>query len=278
MATLSTSTELKIDSTIMQRIPVLKGQSNYSIWKTQVQSALQAYSVFEFVDGTLLYTAMVGATDQQKWKMLDRQVLGFIAGTISNSLTTHVNYDWADQVACPSVSKALWEKLKSLFGTIGLAGQFNLFHKALRTRIHPRSANEDISNVMQLFEQMTQAGLNLPESFHAMIILTLLPDDFFTLSSTITQTVEEVNFTVDTITSRVLRELDLRSLCKPLSARISNVEFDEPSASANRTNVIRRGPSNNNQWRNQNNSYQRSPEQQQSNSANQSSGNQYQKK
>ena len=229
MATLPTSTELKIDSIIMQRIPVLKGQSNYSIWKTWVQSALQAYSVFEFVDGTLLYTAMVGATNQRKWKMLDRQVLGFIAGTISDSLTTHVNYDWADQVACPSVSKALWEKLKSLFGTTGLAGQFNLFHKALHTRIHPRSTNEDISTVVQLFEQMTQAGLNLPESFHAMIILTLLPDDFFTLSSTITQTVEEVNFTVDTITSRVLRELDLRSSRKPLSARISNVEFDEPS-------------------------------------------------
>ena len=71
MATLPTSTELKIDSTIMQRIPVLKGQSNYSIWKTQVQSALQAHSVFEFIDRTLLYTAMVGTTDQQKWKMLD---------------------------------------------------------------------------------------------------------------------------------------------------------------------------------------------------------------
>ena len=71
MATLPISTELKIDSTIMQRIPVLKGQSNYSIWKTWVQSALQAYSVFEFINGTLLYTAMVGATNQQKWKMLD---------------------------------------------------------------------------------------------------------------------------------------------------------------------------------------------------------------
>ena len=125
---------------------------------------------------------------------------------------------------------------------------------------------------------MTQAGLNLPESFCAMIILTLLPDNFFTLSSTITHTVKEVNFTVDTITSRVLCELDLWSSHKPLSACIFNVEFDEPSASANRTNIIHCGPPNNNQWRNQNNSYQRSPERQQSNSANQSSGNQYQKK
>ena len=71
MATLPTSTKLKIDSTIMQCIPVLKEQTNYSIWKTYVQSVLQAYSVFEFVDDSLLYSAMTNAADQWKWKMLD---------------------------------------------------------------------------------------------------------------------------------------------------------------------------------------------------------------
>ena len=71
-----------------------------------------------------------------------------------------------------------------------------------------------------------------------MIILALLLDDFFTLSSTITKTVEEINFTVDTITSHVLREIDLRSSCKPLSSQIANVEFEEPTASTNRINVI----------------------------------------
>ena len=199
---------------------------------------LQAYLVFEFVDGSLLYTAITSTANQQKWKMLDHQVLGFIASTISNSLTTHVNYDWEDQATCPSMSKALWEKLKSLFGTTGLAGQFNLFHKALHIQIHPHSANKDINNIVQLFEQMTQAGLNLPQSFRAMIILTLLPNNFFTLSSTITQTVEETNFRVDTITSHVLHKIDLHSLHKPLSFQTANVEFKEPIASVNRTNVI----------------------------------------
>ena len=278
MATLPTSTELKINSTIMQCIPVLKGQSNYSIWKTYVQSVLQAYSVFEFVDDSLLYSAMTNAADQWKWKMLDWWVLGFIAGIISDSLTTHVNYDWEKQATCPSVSKALWEKLKSLFGTIRLARQFNLFHKALHTWIHLCSTNKDISTVVQLFEQMTQAGLHLPQLFRVMIILTLLLDNFFTLSSTITQIVEETNFTVDTITSHVLCKIDLHSSHKPLSSQIANVEFEEPSASANRTNVIWHGPPTNNQWRNQNNSHQRPLEQQNSNSAHQSSGNSYQKK
>ena len=221
---------------------------------------------------------MTGIADQQKWKMLDHHVLGFITGTISNSLTTHVNYDWEDQTTCPSVSKPLWEKLKSLFRTTGLAGQFNLFHKALYTQIHPQSTNEDIGSVVQLFEQMTQAGLNLPQSFRAIIILILLPDDFFTLSSTIQVIVEETNLTVDIITSHVLCKINLCSSCKPFSSQITNVEFEEPIASANRTNVIQCGPPTNNQWRNQNNSHQRPSEQQNYNSAHQSSGNSYQKK
>ena len=111
-----------------------------------------------------------------------------------------------------------------------------------------------------------------------MIILTLLLDDFFTLSSTITQTVEETNFTVDTITSHVLCEINLCSSHKPLSSQIANVKFKEPTASVNRTNVIWCDPSTNNQWRNQNNSHQRPLEQQNYNSAHQSSGNSYQKK
>ena len=221
---------------------------------------------------------MTSVADQQKWKMLDHHILGFIAGAISDSLTTNVNYDWKNQATYPFVSKALWEKLQSLFGTTRLARQFNLFYKALCTWIYPHSTNEDISTIVQLFKQMTQAGLNLLQSFRAMIILTLLPNDFFILSSTITQTVEETNFTIDTITSWVLHEINLHSLCKPLSSWITNFEFEEPSASVNRTNFIQCSPPTNNQWRNQNNSHQRLSEQQNFNSAHQSSGNSYQKK
>ena len=71
MATFPTSTKLKINSTIMQHIPVLKEQSNFSIWKTCVQSMLQAYLVFEFIDSSLLYSAITGTVNQQKWKILD---------------------------------------------------------------------------------------------------------------------------------------------------------------------------------------------------------------
>ena len=63
---LPTSTELKIDSTIMSCIPKLVGQSNYSIWNTRVHFVLQAYSMFEFVNGTLTHNGLQDTADWNK--------------------------------------------------------------------------------------------------------------------------------------------------------------------------------------------------------------------
>ena len=95
-----------------------------------------------------------------------------MAGTVNDSLTSHVNFDWADQQNYPFVVKAFWEKLLALFGKARVQGQFFLFHKITRTHIHPHQATEDIFSIIQLFNQLTQSGLNLSNSFHAMLILT----------------------------------------------------------------------------------------------------------
>ena len=117
---LPTSTKLKIDSTTMSCIPELVGQSNYSIWNIQVHSVLQAYSMFECVDKTLTHNGLQDAADCTKWKMLDCCLLGLMAGIVNKSLTSHVDFDWADQQNFPSVTKAFWEKLQSLFGKAGI--------------------------------------------------------------------------------------------------------------------------------------------------------------
>ena len=250
---LPTSTELKIDSTTMSCIPELVGQSNYPIWSTRVHSVLQAYSVFEFIDGTLTHNSLQDAADRNKWKMLDHRVLGLMAGTVNDSLTSHVDFNWADQQNYPSVAKAFWKKLLALFGKAGVQGQFFLFHKITRTCIHPRQATEDISSIIQLFDQLTQSGLNLSNPFHSMLILTQLPDDLFGLASTIIQTLKDSDFNTDNVTKAILADLNLRATRRPLASRISEVSGG-PSSSANQMNVIRRGPPNQNQWRNQNNS------------------------
>jgi len=57
--------------------------------------------MWEFVDGTLTYTAQADGADRLKWKLLDKQVLGLMASTINDSLLMQVNYEWADLVVCP---------------------------------------------------------------------------------------------------------------------------------------------------------------------------------
>ena len=234
---LPTSIKLKINSTTMSCIPELVGQSNYLIWSTRVQSVLQAYSMFELVDGTLTHNGLQDIADQNKWKMLDCHMLGIMAGTVNDSLTSHVDFNWADQQNFPSVVKAFWEKLQSLFGKARVQEQFFLFHKITQTCIHPRQATEDISSIIQLFNQLTQSGLNLPNSFCAMLILTQLPDDLFSLASTIMQTLKDGDFNTDNVTKAILADLNLHATHRPLAFQILEVS-GEPSSSANRTNVI----------------------------------------
>ena len=85
--------------------------------------------MFKFVNRTLTHNGLQDAADCNKWKMLDCCILGLMAGTINDSLTSHVNFDWADQQNFPSMAKAFWEKLQSLFGKAEVQGQFFLFHK-----------------------------------------------------------------------------------------------------------------------------------------------------
>jgi len=101
------TSKVKFDMNLIGRIPILTGQDNYDIWWLRIQTTLSAYSMWEFLNGTLTFTAQADAADQLRWKLLDKRVLGLMASTISNSLLTHMSYEWADPVVCPSILKAL---------------------------------------------------------------------------------------------------------------------------------------------------------------------------
>ena len=260
MAALTTS-EIKINSQILSRIPILVEQSNYFIWHVKIRNTLSTYGVWEIIEGTNTYASTMAA-DQEKWKLLDRRILGLIASTLDNSLINHITYTWAPLAGAaapthPSVAKALMDKFHALFRITSLAGQFLLLHRAMRIWVKSQTANKNISALIQLFDQLSQAGLNLPQSFRAMILLSHLPDDMFTLASTITQTVAVAIFDLETLASRILAEIDLWATRRPLASRITTVQSKE--SSANRTTVIRCGPPPQNQWKGQTSSYQNKP-------------------
>jgi len=180
-----------------------------------------------------------------------------MASTINNFLPMHVNYEWTDPVIYPSISKALWDTLKGLFGMIGLPGWFNLFYQALWLSIDPTNINLSINNYHVQFQKLTEAGYNLPDTLHVMILLSDLSNNYFTLASTIMQTVETANFNMSTVSKQILMEMDLCATCKSLHTQISQAESGgQSSSSVNRTNVIKCGPPPQNQWRNQTPLYQ----------------------
>ena len=69
-----------------------------------------------YVDGTLTYAALPAGVDltdrQQKWKLLDKRILGLIANTIDDLLLFHVIYDWTYPLTFPSISKRLLGQAK----------------------------------------------------------------------------------------------------------------------------------------------------------------------
>ena len=203
MGTLATSADFKVDNTILSWIPVLKGPSNYPIWSACIKSTLQSLSVWGFINGFIIHDA-TATGDQTKWITINKRVCGIIANILNDSLLYNVSYDYASTatgaLSHPSIAKAIWNKMAMLFSSQGLSGQFHLFYQALGSEIHTCSANKDINQIKSFFEQMTSTGLDLPDSFHAMFILTCLPHDFFSFCSIVSQTVAPNNFTVNTIT------------------------------------------------------------------------------
>ena len=71
---------------------------------------------------------------------------------------------------------------------------------------------------------MTQAGLDLPQTFHAMILLNNLPPEYNSLTSTIIQTITVANFDMQHVPAAILMEMDLQATHKPLHAQISAVQ------------------------------------------------------
>ena len=132
MATLPT--ELKFDTTILNRIPLLEGQSDFSKWSKKVQSILMTYSVWEIVKGSICwqdiatyhaavqaaagppvvaaapahYTAMV---ESNKWLQLDCKICRFFGTVISDHLQQYVDFNWENQVTYPCVPKRTYNTL-----------------------------------------------------------------------------------------------------------------------------------------------------------------------
>ena len=132
MAIIATSTDFKVDNTILSRIPVLKGPSNYPIWSAHIQSTLQSLSVWGFINGSTIHdTTATG--DQTKWIIIDKRVCGIIANTLNDSLLYNMFYDYASiatgALTHSSAAKAIWDKMAVPFSSQAYLDNFICFIK-----------------------------------------------------------------------------------------------------------------------------------------------------
>jgi hypothetical protein len=253
MAPTLTTSEVKIDSSLLSPIPQLLKQKNYPTWATCLCNTLSAYGLWQFVDGSFTYNGFTttGADlgqDQRYWLVLDICYTGVIVSTLNDSDLNLVSYTYPT-VAKKSRAKAIWEKLAGHYATGGIAGCFFLLHEIIEKRVQPKNVAEDLSSITSSFQQLFTAGLDLPEVFQAMLTLTLLPSNYHPLCSTIVHfVVDETKFTMDTITNMILAEINLwKSTTIPLTSRISETcagpsHSPASNSQVNRTTVICHSP------------------------------------
>jgi hypothetical protein len=168
---------------------------------------------------------------------------------LQGSLSRHVP---VGNVTHPSMSEALWTTLRQLYAPTGVTGQYDGFSRAIRYTIsdHTRNAEDipnQINHLVNIFNEMSTAGLTLPDNLKAMILLNALPPSYKSTTSTIVQTVTMANFTIDHIIPLIIAESQLchATNSRSLIHRLSSRPVEPLPAQANRTNTIQHAPCSN---------------------------------
>ena len=103
-------------------------------------------SFWAFVDGILTYAALPDGADltnhQQKWKLLEKRILGLMASMIDDLPLSHVIYDWTDPLTFPSISKRPLGQAKDFLWHHWLDSRLSSLQTSpTQTRLHSTRSN-----------------------------------------------------------------------------------------------------------------------------------------
>jgi hypothetical protein len=239
-----------INSAIQSRTAVLTGIKNNSQWSRQVRALLTMAGWWSIVEGTSTHAGQADPVAQTTWIANDQQAQAMIAIFIHSNLQ-HYQKDRhvpVGNVTHPSMANALWPTLCQLYSPTGITGQYDGFSRAIKFSISDHSRNTEdmpnqINHLVNIFNEMSTAGLTLPDNLKAMILPNALPHSYKATTSTIVQTVTMANFTMDHIIPLIIAESQLRHAMNPRSLihRLS-AGPSQPPAQANHTNMIQHAP------------------------------------
>ena len=175
---------------VSKNVLTLEGTSNYHAWLATIRLFLMTLKVWRIASGKSTCPAVAGP-DQNVWLDLDYQAVGVI-------LT------YKD----PKISLAFrtLANLAGIYAMTGPTGQFYLFQDIINWRLGGGEPSAEIAHLVELFAQLSGAGLALPGNLKAMLLCTGLGDNYASLVTTAVHTIGMTEFTPAKLIPMILAE------------------------------------------------------------------------
>ncbi|CAG4958317.1 unnamed protein product [Colias eurytheme] len=151
------------------KIEPLNGD-NYDTWKVHMRAILKKNDLWEYVCGMVPRPAQSDAK-YLEWSKLDGKAESDILLAVSPS----------ELIALDGLetSKAIWDKLKSMYESSGPARKASLLKKLVLTRMQEEDdLRKHIADFFDAVKKLKEIGLNVIDELLAILLLYSLPDSF----------------------------------------------------------------------------------------------------
>ena len=162
-----------------KQLVTLEGSQNYLQWRTSMKAFLQMTGSWTYADTDVVQPVV--PAEVATWQTARDKCLGTIviycSGLVQQAITALNN------------PHTVWNTLQTTYGSLGAAGIYVEFRKAVRMQIKENEdPNPRIQEMQSVFSYLAANGLTLPDSARAMILLSALPSKWEGFTSTILAT------------------------------------------------------------------------------------------
>jgi hypothetical protein len=200
-----------MSSSLEKLVSVFDG-SNYLTWSDSMRAWLRSQGFWQVVSGaelkpillpqaTAVQTTEIGARITA-WENKNDQAFGSIVLRLAPSLRQHAN--------TKTTAKQVWELLATDYGVDGPSQAFIDFRTAITIKIPANNPSPSISQMADKFQRLTAQNIAIPELVQAMVLLTAMPRDYDSLSSTVLLTTEASQLTFKLVRDHIVAEHNWR--------------------------------------------------------------------
>lgn len=142
-------------------------EDNYESWKLQMKSILICNELWSYANGNEVKTE----ANQEEWTKKDQKALAMITLSMSRGQINHIKK--------AETSHAAWAELERIYESKGPVRKATLYKQLYRMKKDPdTSMAKYINDFTSKAEQLTEAGINIPDDLLSIMLLGSLPEGF----------------------------------------------------------------------------------------------------